>query len=58
MDNREKIDRMNNEEMAELLSNMSCAYCLARSYCLSSKIDGNILDCKELIKVWLESEDW
>lgn len=56
MNNREKLNQMNNEELSELLSNMPCSYCLASSYCHSSTFDDDGLDCDELIKVWLESE--
>ena len=58
MKNREKINQMSNEEMAELLSNSNsgevCQYC---SYILYDECD--VLSCYEGILNWLnkESED-
>lgn len=57
MNNRERINQMNNKEMAELLSNMPCSYCLASDYCHNT-FDFSIEEfgCTEVIKKWLEGE--
>lgn len=57
MNNREKINQMDNEEMAELLSNMSCACCLANEYCYDTfNFSIEEFGCIGIIKKWLESE--
>ncbi len=63
MANREKITKMDNEKLKELLNDMvsalmsvvSCSDCPANDYCNSPEIDDE-LDCIERVKIWAERE--
>lgn len=59
MTNREKIDKMNNEEMAQWLSNIinRCEECdrKIKKYC-DDRVSSHFESCTYMIWDWLESE--
>ena len=58
MNNFEKIKSMNLNEMAELIKNGDCGYCLARDLCKIWTLEEpyTLNECNKAAKKWLESE--
>lgn len=50
------LGTLNIDELAEMLSEVSCNKCICKSFC-DDKYDFETMTCQETVKAWLEVEE-